>query len=70
MTPRKKRTTPTKKYNRQIRTQRQREEELENTNLKNSIEEEEGEHEIDVSSTNVERDDRAVAEEQDDIPIS
>ncbi|KAG5582750.1 hypothetical protein H5410_053377, partial [Solanum commersonii] len=59
MTPRKKRTTPIKTYERRIRTQRQREEELENTNLKKSIEEE-GEHEIDVSSTNVERDDRAV----------
>ncbi|KAH0720542.1 hypothetical protein KY285_005350 [Solanum tuberosum] len=71
MTPRKKRTAPTKKYGRQIRTQRQREEEaLENTNLKKSIEEEEeGEHEIDVSSTNVERDDRAVEKEQDDIAI-
>ncbi|KAH0635715.1 hypothetical protein KY289_035630 [Solanum tuberosum] len=69
MTPRKKRTTPTKKYERRIRTQRQREEEeLENTNLKKSIEEE-GEHEIDVSSTNVERDDRAVEEEQNDIAI-
>ncbi|KAG5595375.1 hypothetical protein H5410_036607 [Solanum commersonii] len=44
------------------------EEELENTNLKKSIEEER-EHEIDVSSTNVERDDRAVEEEQDDIAI-
>ncbi|KAG5581958.1 hypothetical protein H5410_052585 [Solanum commersonii] len=59
-----------------IRTQRQKEEEeLENTNLKKSIEEEEeeggggGEHEIDVSSTSVERDDRAVDEEQDDIAI-
>ncbi|KAG5610944.1 hypothetical protein H5410_022225, partial [Solanum commersonii] len=31
--------------------------------------EEEGEHEIDVSSTNVERDDRAVEEEQNDIAI-
>ncbi|KAH0645750.1 hypothetical protein KY290_035401 [Solanum tuberosum] len=68
MTPRKKRTTPTKTYERRIRTQRQREEELENTNLKKSIEEE-GEHEIDVSSTNVERDDRAVEEEQNDIAI-
>ncbi|KAH0709751.1 hypothetical protein KY284_011178 [Solanum tuberosum] len=69
MTPRKKRTTPTKTYERRIRTQRQREEEeLENTNLKKSIEEERG-HEIDVSSTNVERDDRAVEEEQDDIAI-
>ncbi|KAH0632869.1 hypothetical protein KY284_035655, partial [Solanum tuberosum] len=69
MTPRKKLTTPTKKYERRIRTQRQREEEeLKNTNLKKSIEEE-GEHEIDVSSTNVERDDRAVEEEQDDIAI-
>ncbi|KAH0711951.1 hypothetical protein KY289_007910 [Solanum tuberosum] len=69
MTPRKKRTTPTKTYERRIRTQRQREEEeLENTNLKKSIEEER-EHEIDVSSTNVERDDRAVEEEQDDIAI-
>ncbi|KAG5610939.1 hypothetical protein H5410_022220, partial [Solanum commersonii] len=69
MTPRKKRTTPTKTYERLIRTQRQREEEeLENTNLKKSIEEER-EHEIDVSSTNVERDDRAVEEEQDDIAI-
>ncbi|KAH0721550.1 hypothetical protein KY284_006580 [Solanum tuberosum] len=61
-------TTPTKTYERRIRTQRQREEELENTNLKKSIEEE-GEHEIDVSSTNVERDDRAVEEEQNDIAI-
>ncbi|KAH0635735.1 hypothetical protein KY289_035650 [Solanum tuberosum] len=74
MTPRKKQTTPIKKYERRIRTQRQREEEkLQNTNLKKSIEEEEeeyeGEHEIDVSSTNVERDDRAVEEEQDDIAI-
>ncbi|KAG5624513.1 hypothetical protein H5410_009731 [Solanum commersonii] len=73
ITPRKKRTTPIKKYERRIRTQRQREEEeLKNTNLKKSIEEEEeegGEHEIDVSSTNVERDDRAVEEEQDDIAI-
>ncbi|XP_015161609.1 uncharacterized protein [Solanum tuberosum] len=60
-------TTPTKTYERRIRTQRQREE-LENTNLKKSIEEE-GEHEIDVSSTNVERDDRAVEEEQNDIAI-
>ncbi|KAL3356452.1 hypothetical protein AABB24_017231 [Solanum stoloniferum] len=68
MTPRKKRTTPIKTYERRIRTQRQREEELENTNLKKSIEEE-GEHEIDVSSTNVERDDRAVEEEQNDIAI-
>ncbi|KAG5626868.1 hypothetical protein H5410_012086 [Solanum commersonii] len=51
MTPRKKRTTPIKTYERRIRTQRQREEELENTNLKKSIEKE-GEHEIDVSSTN------------------
>ncbi|KAG5582161.1 hypothetical protein H5410_052788 [Solanum commersonii] len=68
MTPRKKRTTPIKMYERRIRTQRQREEELENTNLKKSIEEE-GEHEIDVSSTNVERDDRAVEEEQNDIAI-
>uniref|UniRef100_M1DUS3 Uncharacterized protein n=1 Tax=Solanum tuberosum TaxID=4113 RepID=M1DUS3_SOLTU len=68
MTPRQKRTTP-KTYERRIRTQRQREEEeLENTNLKKSIEEER-EHEIDVSSTNVERDDRAVEEEQDDIAI-
>jgi len=70
MTPRKKRTTPTKTYERRIRTQRQREEEeLEDTNLKKSIEEER-EHEIDVSSTNVERDDRPVEEEQDDILIS
>ncbi|KAH0730351.1 hypothetical protein KY289_001539 [Solanum tuberosum] len=72
MTPRKKRTTPTKKYERRIRTQRQREEEeLENTKMKKSIEEEEeeGEHEIDVSSTNVKRDDRAVKEEQDDMAI-
>ncbi|KAH0722493.1 hypothetical protein KY290_006558 [Solanum tuberosum] len=61
-------TTPTKTYERRIKTQRQREEELENTNLKKSIEEE-GEHEIDVSSTNVERDDRAVEEEQNDIAI-
>ncbi|KAH0773930.1 hypothetical protein KY290_011067 [Solanum tuberosum] len=68
MTPRKKRTTPIKTYERRIRTQRQREEELENTNLKKSIEEE-GELEIDVSSTNVERDDRAVEEEQNDIAI-
>ncbi|KAH0715126.1 hypothetical protein KY284_008031 [Solanum tuberosum] len=68
MTPRKKRTTPTKTYERRIRTQRQREEELQNTNLKKSIEEE-GEHEIDVSSTNVESDDRAVEEEQNDIAI-
>ncbi|KAG5627423.1 hypothetical protein H5410_012641 [Solanum commersonii] len=68
MTPRKERTTPTKTYERRIRTQRQREEELENTNLKKSIEEK-GEHEIDVSSTNVERDDRAVEEEQNDIAI-
>ncbi|WMV57596.1 hypothetical protein MTR67_050981 [Solanum verrucosum] len=68
MTPRKKRTTPTKTYERRIRTQRQREEELENTNLKKSIEEE-GEHEIDISSTNVERDDTAVEEEQNDIAI-
>ncbi|KAH0730696.1 hypothetical protein KY289_001884 [Solanum tuberosum] len=68
MTPRQKRTTP-KTYERRIRTQRQREEEeLENTNLKKFIEEER-EHEIDVSSTNVERDDRAVEEEQDDITI-
>uniref|UniRef100_M1CIM2 Uncharacterized protein n=1 Tax=Solanum tuberosum TaxID=4113 RepID=M1CIM2_SOLTU len=44
------------------------EEELENTTLKKSIEEER-EHEIDVSSTIVERDDRAVEEEQDDIAI-
>ncbi|KAH0648072.1 hypothetical protein KY285_033320 [Solanum tuberosum] len=42
---------------------------VENTNLKKSIEEER-EHEIDISSTNVERDDRAVEEEQDDIAIS
>ncbi|WMV42445.1 hypothetical protein MTR67_035830 [Solanum verrucosum] len=67
MTPRKKRTIPIKTYERRIRTQRQREE-LENTNLKKSIEEE-GEHEIDVSSTNVERDNRAVKEEQNDIAI-
>ena len=71
MTPRKKRTTPTKTYERRIRTQRQREEEeLENTNLKNSIEEEEEEEDEDVSSTNVERDDRAVEEEQNDIAIT
>ncbi|KAH0765417.1 hypothetical protein KY285_001288 [Solanum tuberosum] len=39
--------------------------------MKKSIEEEEeeGEHEIDVSSTNVKRDDRAVKEEQDDMAI-
>ncbi|KAG5580777.1 hypothetical protein H5410_051404, partial [Solanum commersonii] len=66
---RKKWTTPTKAYERRIRTQRQRkEEELENTNLKKSIEEER-EHEIDVSSTSVERDDKAVEKEQDDIAI-
>ncbi|KAG5623987.1 hypothetical protein H5410_009205 [Solanum commersonii] len=33
------------------------------------LREEEGEHEIDVSSTNVERDDKAVEEEQNDIAI-
>jgi len=72
MTSRKKRITPTKKYKRRINTQREREEEeeVENTSLKNFVEEEEWEHEIDVSSTNVERDDRPVEEEQDDILIS
>lgn len=62
--------TPTKTYRKRIRTQRQRkEEELENTNLKYSIEEDEGEHEMGISSTNVERDDRAVEEQQNDIAI-